>query len=450
MTENAAEEASGFDVVSEQPSTMDMRSLQYVDPLDHLTCPICQLPFITPFQTKCGHIFCKSCILETFRSPIGQKCPLDRSPLHYKEETDGEANIEEDESAETSTETPKTRENDIFPAPIIISNITDDMRVRCLNLDRGCEWIGPRWSIKTHLLLDCGFTRFECNNELDEEPISICKKLTQRRYLDGLNSCPHKEYGCQFCGEMITKPDEEKHFTKECDKNLKKCKGCLLEFPLKSVEHHERFCDKFVEKCPAASIGCDWKGARELLTLHQETCIFTRLKPILDEKDKTIGQLRESTSFLSSKLEIILDSIVQGKVTNVGFPLQLDEVSSYSGQRSKRDSEEDYVHLLMELEGLRSDFMRIQPSISALEAQQQMISGLVAQNTHLMEDMNNQRMGLNSVRQQIQFLLMDRRPRGGMMESLMPRNSVPSVAATVSKESLSDDEGSSAGRSNKL
>lgn len=96
----------------------DIRNAKYKSPTDHLNCPICQQPFINPLTTICGHTYCKECIYECFKMAKSNSssssssrtdeltgyCPLDRTPL------DG-ANI-----------------NDLFPTPLIITNLIDELK----------------------------------------------------------------------------------------------------------------------------------------------------------------------------------------------------------------------------------------------------------------------------------------------------------------------------------
>ena len=43
-------------------------------------CPVCLLPMRSPYQTECGHLFCKSCLEPLFRrrNPL---CPIDQEVI---------------------------------------------------------------------------------------------------------------------------------------------------------------------------------------------------------------------------------------------------------------------------------------------------------------------------------------------------------------------------------
>ncbi|GME69068.1 unnamed protein product [[Candida] boidinii] len=513
-SESLYKEPDGFDVTgnnSNEEPTIDLRGLTYVSAPDHLNCPICQSPFVNPYTTSCGHTFCMDCIFETLRSPIGKRCPLDRTILNVNlDEDENEHNTttnNEDNNSDITDELNEPRNSqeaglneDLFPSPIIIANIVDDLHVFCINKDRGCDWIGSRWEIKIHAMNECPYTRFECGRNKsirDENGViigkEVCKELTQRRFLkddgdieenneeeiekeeteseddenqdkkstnDNDNEstesgddndgppCPHEPIECTKCSKTITKAAEEFHLENECTKNVKLCNGCNLEFPIKIFEKHENYCEKVYVKCPGNKYGCDWKGIREVLnTIHQNQCVFLKLSGYLNKQDDKIKQLTNENKHLQSQLSIMLDSIVQGRMTNLGYALQIEEIeqnrtnsdffNSYSGNgsgngRRRRggatatggigsiggrsggnvlDSliDEDYIHLVMEFGRLRTDVEKIRPMSQELDLTKQIVTGLGNDTGYLKDELNSQRLLMNSLRQQMQFMMVDRR-----------------------------------------
>ncbi|AOA61755.1 Hypothetical protein PP7435_CHR1-0718 [Komagataella phaffii CBS 7435] len=402
---------AGFNYLSDEDSKIDLRTLIYLEPLEHLNCPICQLPFIDPYTTICGHTYCYTCLEEALKSPLGSRCPLDRTPLDIQ------------------------NNDDVYPAPIIISNITDDLKVKCMNLERGCDWVGPRWQIKKHIVQECKYTQFECNCTIEEPAIvdqddndrqkrqddikpqyRICKEWTERRHLlendKGERICPHQPEPCEKCGKIISFSSKEYHLNEECKRNLKQCNGCLLDFPITNFENHERYCEKIHVKCPAKAYGCDWKGSKDLLdTIHANRCVFYKLSSYFETQEREMEGLRRENRTLSKQLSTVLDSVVQGKITNVGYTLNVEEVGAQR-QNKKNDKsllDEDYLHLVMEFERLRTDFERVRPIVADFQQQQQILTNLANNSSHYREEINAQRVAINSLRQQLQFLLVERR-----------------------------------------
>ncbi|XP_020603325.1 TNF receptor-associated factor 6-like [Orbicella faveolata] len=79
-------------------------------------CPVCLLAMRSPVQTVCGHRFCESCLLETFRDRErhGQVCPQDRNPI-----PDGG-----------------------FFRDVAWEREILSLRVKCKQNERGCDWTG--------------------------------------------------------------------------------------------------------------------------------------------------------------------------------------------------------------------------------------------------------------------------------------------------------------------
>ncbi len=84
----------------------------FIDRLpDYLRCPVCLCCLTNPYQTPCGHRFCKDCILPIIhsRNPV---CPVDRTPVNT---------------------------NNTFPDNAAKLQI-NGLKTRCLN--KGCDWTG--------------------------------------------------------------------------------------------------------------------------------------------------------------------------------------------------------------------------------------------------------------------------------------------------------------------
>lgn len=368
-------EPPGIDANPQGEVSIDTRSLQYVAKYDHLTCPICQQPFINPYTTICGHTFCHGCIMECMNSAMSNKCPLDRTELHY------------DEGSEDA---------DIFPAPIIISNLTDDLEVKCCNSKRGCPWTGPRWQIKSHVSKTCEYTRYVCDREGIDG--TNCELLAEKRYLDQSTKCPHIEFPCAKCNEMVCQVDEQSHLDNKCEKNLVGCHGCGLQFPKKDLKDHESYCEKVHLKCPGAKFGCDWRGNRDVLeTVHEPECIFVKMSGYLEKQEQRIAEVTSENDLLKREMSTLLDSVMQGRLTNLGF--NLEEVTGSN----------EYKRLMREFEQLQIGAQRARRALSDLEVSKHAFSDLSTDTMMIKEDVTSQRLVLTALRQQVQYLMNMRR-----------------------------------------
>lgn len=483
---------TSFDLVAAS-SKPDLRNALYVDYPVHLTCPVCRQPFIRPMTTICGHTFCFECIAECI--DLTEHCPLDRTPLM------------------------KDNVNDIFPTPLIVANMVDELQVTCLNHERGCEWIGQRWLLEHHVTSECGYTGVHCRGlQLDEaaeapelpraasatlsgggggatlapsgiedvgaldsppprissdhtpqpdqlnttsrletldsprphrfglpdstpepyEPYGVdtefdplteafdaaylhshkeCPLLVERRFLDG-DECVHKLYPCPKCSSQITKATKEDHELHECEGNLQRCELCGNDaIPQKNMAKHQANCKRSGRiRCPAHHIGCKWVGDTEpTLEAHTEKCPLHSLVPFVESLQDKIGALENANRALQQLLGKILDSIVQGKVTNLGYSEPVEEIGRFSQDLSEAHSRDCMVHLEWEIDRLRAEMDRkVNPFISrelqALTERQNTMNGLLSDNFIMKDELSVQRRMISGLRKQMQFLLVRNRP----------------------------------------
>lgn len=463
-------EPPGIDVVKKDADiNIDVRSLEYILTYEHLICPICKTPFINPYTTTCGHTFCRSCLFEALRSPLGCRCPLDRIPLHVndrllhnddfsnvtsyaQQNDDNSSGINSDDVRNDDEDVGSAADNDIFPAPIIISNIADDLKVWCINRKRGCTWTGPRWEIRTHVLKSCLYTRIICGRKgRDGRP---CKKLCERRFLIGNSgddasnhesndtqkelSCPHVEHPCKFCKKMISTVDLEWHLNNECTRNVKCCHGCNLEFPVKTFQAHEKYCEKLHVRCPGSRFGCTWKGSRELLLkVHRQECIFIKLSGYLESQEEKLKTISTENAFLKTEMSNILDSVIQGRVKNLGFQMDMEEISSDSERLAelnfKDNINDEGSGLRFDFEKLRLGTQRAKRALKELELSKKIITDLAVDNYQIKEELKNQKIAMNTIHQQLQFVLMDRKRLDNRITKLGSESNLTNVDLPGSK-----------------
>ncbi|ODQ64607.1 hypothetical protein NADFUDRAFT_52240 [Nadsonia fulvescens var. elongata DSM 6958] len=140
---------------------VDYSSLDYIDVPGHLLCPICQYPFVNPYTTKCGHTFCKECLIQALEPNVDLsvecRCPIDRRPLN------------------------RDYVEDIFPAPKIISNMVNDLVAYCPNKSRGCQFQDQRWLLQRHIKDVCDYALISCGGI--KEDGSVCSQPTHRKFI---------------------------------------------------------------------------------------------------------------------------------------------------------------------------------------------------------------------------------------------------------------------------
>lgn len=387
----------------------DYRNLKYKGSTEHLNCPICQQPFINPLTTVCGHTFCKECIYECFKmskdnrasEPLKGCCPLDRTPLDA------------------------TNINDLFPTPLLIINLVDDLKVYCLNRERGCEWNGCRWELEHHVISDCGYTGVVCNGTRhndEESKANRCTELVERRFKENdqdKDCCVHKLYQCAHCNVQVTKITEEDHLNTECLFNYQTCDLCSNDMILqKHLAKHQENCSKMGKlQCPASKIGCKWVGNNEPsleIHLQKNNCQLNQLLPYFEAMDSKILELSKDNEFLQKQINKILDSIIQGKVTNLGYNEPIEEINKFPKLFSDGEDQDKLIYVNYELDRLKFELdEKVLPYINrenqSANERQNIMNGLVNDNFMMKDDLNLQRVLVNSLRKQLQFLLFKNR-----------------------------------------
>lgn len=433
---NITDYATSFNLTKHN-SKPDLRNIKYKTYTEHLNCPVCQQPFLEPLTTICGHTFCKSCIYECFKAFNGNinddlkgSCPLDRTPLDA-------SNV-----------------NDLFPTPLLVTNLIDDLQVYCLNHERGCKWNGCRWELEHHVISDCGYTGVRCNgkrfikesieeynkngdNDDNYDNEEVCTLIVERRFLsDNETECIHKLFQCEFCNAYLTKISKEIHLSNECLYNYQTCELCLNDMiPLKNLNKHKENCSKIRHfRCPAHEIGCNWIGNNEpALEIHlqKNNCQLNQLLPYINTLNERIDVVSTENNFLQKQINKILSLIIQGKITNLGYNEPIEEINKYNSSIASLEDQDKLIYLNYEIDRLKFEMEeKIIPFInrenSSLTDRKSIINGLVNDNFMMKDDLSLQRVLINSLRKQLQFLLFTRNSRsmnGSTLNSSMdPEN----------------------------
>ena len=111
------------------------------DPPDELVCQICTLVALHPYQsTCCGRIYCKRCV-EDYR--------------RKQEESMGDRKFN----------CPNCRKRaSTFPDKRGSRNIKC-LKVKCANVELGCEWEGELVNLEKHVSAECPRSRVQCPNK---------------------------------------------------------------------------------------------------------------------------------------------------------------------------------------------------------------------------------------------------------------------------------------------
>jgi hypothetical protein len=122
----------------------------------------------------CLHIFCQTCLFRALE--VSPSCPNDRLPLGTHQ---------------------------IQPAPRIVSQMCDELVIRCPHHELGCPYTGQRQSLHHHLTEECVYTETGCCSRGCGETV---RKMDLGKHLE---SCKYRLVDCDMCHSSIRFVDVE-------------------------------------------------------------------------------------------------------------------------------------------------------------------------------------------------------------------------------------------------
>ena len=275
---------------------------------DRFNCQICAKVIREPhLAVCCGQHFCESCLNKWFTRQGKESCP------HCRAEGEGFHHVIN-----------KGLRSEI-----------NQLKIKCTNRKKGCEWSGELGSLKTHLESGkgCGFVIIDCPNK--------CRKSIFRKELKvHLESeCTLCSYQCEHCGHK----DTYKGIT---GKGLRLVEVCGLgatakshydecpSYPLKCPNHcgvtgikrkdmagHRSKCPQERVECPFAEAGCkNTTLCRCTLDDHLSSNQQEHLLLVMGAYKQIKNQLRATEAKLTTAVQLlrqggeadkeIIDSIV--------------------------------------------------------------------------------------------------------------------------------------------
>ncbi|XP_059170943.1 TNF receptor-associated factor 6-like [Physella acuta] len=200
---------------------MEGYDYEFVPPLEQrYECPICLLILREPRQTKCGHRFCRDCIIRWLRDSC-TRCPVDNETLV---------------------------ENDVFPDNFAKREILN-FNIRCPNTKDGCQQIIPLGKLQNHLDV-CPHSLMPCPNKC----ASILHRCDMEHHI--AHFCEFRLVACEFCSTSVKANLLEVH-SNVCPKAKVSCQHCELPMCRDEMQDHlQRDCQQMQIHCPFYPLGC--------------------------------------------------------------------------------------------------------------------------------------------------------------------------------------------------
>ena len=248
---------------------------------DRYNCQICTKVIREPhLAVCCGQHFCESCLNKWFTRQGKESCP------HCRAEGEGFNHVIN-----------KGLRSEI-----------NQLKVKCSNHGKGCEWKGELGALKTHLESEkgCGFVIVDCPNR--------CSVVVLRKELKiHLKSkCSLRSYQCEHCGFKdtfirITGGILTKSHYDACPSYPLACPNqCgVTRIKRKDMAHHRSKCPQERLECPFAEAGCKNTTRRCKLDDHLTSNQQQHLLLVMGAYKQMKSQLQATEAKLTTAVQLL-------------------------------------------------------------------------------------------------------------------------------------------------
>lgn len=142
--------------------------------------------------------------------------------------------------------------------------MADELEVACAHSESGCPFVGPRYTLRAHLITTCAYAETSC-------PCSRqgCASVMRKADLPAhLAACPFSLVPCPMsCGVHVRRAELDLHLERDCARSVVDCPHCAAQGLTRDMleEHVGEICLEAPVECPHARFGCRWRGIRRTL-----------------------------------------------------------------------------------------------------------------------------------------------------------------------------------------
>ena len=148
------------------------------------------------------------------------------------------------------------------------------LKVKCDNLDNGCQWVGELRSLEEHEQ-NCDYALLPCTNEcrIQNETVTVLRKDLDNHIA---KECPRRQYKCPKCGNMGEYEERTTEHLNTCLHVIIQCPNdqCKAIIRRYMLLRHRSSCKYEEQPCKYAELGCKEKPFRKDLNQHEEDYQF--------------------------------------------------------------------------------------------------------------------------------------------------------------------------------
>ena len=203
--------------------------------IEDLKCPICLDLVYEPVLTSCGHLICQRCVRGQAR------CPTCRDELQFMRDQFNERRVK-------------------------------NLKVKCPNWEKGCQWQGDLRDIAQHIGNNCQVETILC-------PQGCAEEIARGDLMEHDTICTHRAYTCPHCQFEDTFVNiTTTHYT-TCESFLLMCPaGCCKRLSRIKMAAHLAKCVEELVPCTYAAIGCEKVIKRKDLQTHLQDKMHSHLE----------------------------------------------------------------------------------------------------------------------------------------------------------------------------
>ena len=166
------------------------------------------------------------------------------------------------------------------------------LKVKCNNLENGCQWVGELRSLDQHIL-KCDYTPLTCTNKckVNGKIVTVLRKDLATHLI---NKCLKRQYQCPHCNKIGQYGDISTTHLQSCIMVKEKCPNdqCEETIPGCELSAHRSSCIHEKVTCKYAQLGCDERPSRKDLKSHEDDDRL-HLKVTQDTVLELKGQLQQ-------------------------------------------------------------------------------------------------------------------------------------------------------------
>ena len=253
------------------------------------------------------------------------------------------------------------------------------LRVKCDNVERGCDWEGTVGTLEKHLD-PCNITLIPCPKKCKHNDMirTVMRKDLEKHLVE---DCVNRDYECVHCKKKDTFANITETHDNLCKKKVVPCPsiGCTENMERAKLKKHLYRCGYAVVSCKHTRTGCDKKLRRKDMEAH-ELDYKAHLHRALNSIAKLQHELQSATKDTASMKKELQSTTAKGEDMAVKFESAMKTIASMKEEnqsmaiklksatkliKSLKKESEDIASLKKEKEDVESEYLSVKTHLES-------------------------------------------------------------------------------------